>query len=117
MNFDQEILRILTLAGDNGLKTEKIARHVFNSCNSMFTPLNYKDVHSYVSQFLIKNAKDPSSIIEKGSGHGVYKLNFKDQLVEQLVLKFSPQKEQTDFDESTKANNSSDSQLSLTLFD
>ena len=102
MNFDQEILRILTLAGDNGLKTEKIARHVFNS---------------YVSQFLIKNAKAPSSIIEKGSGHGVYKLNFKDELAEQLVLKFSPQKEQTDFDESTKANNSSDSQLSLTLFD
>lgn len=115
MNFDQEILRILTLAGDNGLKTEKIARHVFNSCNSMFTPLNYKDVHSYVSQFLIKNAKKPSSIIEKGSGHGVYKLNFKDKLAEQLILKFSPQKEQTDFDEST--NNSSDSQLSLTLFD
>ena len=111
MNFDQEILRILTLAGDNGLKTEKIARHVFNSCNSMFTPLNYKDVHSYVSQFLIKNAKNPSSIIEKGSGHGVYKLNFKDKLAEQLILKFSPHKEQTDF------NNSSDSQLSLTLFD
>lgn len=57
MNFDQEILRILTLAGDGGLKTEKIARHVFNSCNSMFTPLNYKDVHSYVSQFLIKMRK------------------------------------------------------------
>lgn len=38
-------------------------------------------------------------------------------LAEQLILKFSPQKEQTDFDESTKANNSSDSQLSLTLFD
>ena len=82
-----------------------------------FAPILFMDVHSYVSQFLIKNAKNPSSIIEKGSGHGVYKLNFKDKLAEQLILKFSPQKEQTDFDETTKANNSSDSQLSLTLFD
>ena len=117
MNFDQEILRILTLAGDNGLKTEKIARHVFNSCNSMFTPLNYKDVHSYVSQFLIKNAKDPSSIIEKGSGHGVYKLNFKAQLAKQLVLKFMSYDEPTESEVSDKTSDSSASELSLSLFD
>lgn len=117
MNFDQEILRILTLAGDNGLKTEKIARHVFNSCNSMFTPLNYKDVHSYVSQFLIKNAKNPSSIIEKGRGHGVYKLNFKAQLAKQLVLKFMSYDEPTESEESDKTSDSSASELSLSLFD
>ena len=90
MNFDNEILRVLTLAGSKGLKTEKVARHVFNACNSMFTPLNYKDVHAYISQFLIKCSKDALSVIEKGEGHGIYRINFSNQKAQQLLLKFSP---------------------------
>lgn len=89
MNFDNEILMTLTQAGDKGLKTEKIARHVYNSCNSMFMPLNYKEVHAYVTQYLIKNAKLPHSVIEKGNGHGVYRLNYDNQMAQQLLLKFS----------------------------
>ena len=96
MNFDNEILRVLTLAGSKGLKTEKVARHVFNACNSMFTPLNYKDVHAYVSQFLIKCSKDALSVIEKGEGHGIYRLNFSNQKAQQLLLKFSPHDEGSD---------------------
>ena len=90
MNFDQEILKVLTLRGERGLKTEKIARHVYNACNSMFTPLDYKDVHTYVSQFLIKSSKDALSLIEKGSGHGIYRINFKAQGAQQLLLRFAP---------------------------
>ena len=88
MNFDQEILRVLTMAGSDGLKSEKVARHVFNACNSMFSPLSYKDVRAYVSQFLIRCAKDPASVIEKGEGHGVYRLNFGARETQQLVLRF-----------------------------
>lgn len=90
MNFDNEILRVLTLAGTKGLKTEKVARHVFNACNSMFCPLDYKEVHAYVSQFLIKCAKGSLSVIQKGEGHGIYRINFKDQVAQQLLLKFAP---------------------------
>ncbi len=93
MNYDQEILRFLTLAGDRGLKTEKIARHVFNACNSMFNPLDYKEVRVYVSQFLIRYAKDSTSIIEKGEGHGVYRLNQKSNKAQQLMLKFGAHEE------------------------
>ena len=88
MNLDTEILRILTLAGDKGLKTEKVARHVFNACNSMFAPLEYREVHAYVTQYLIKKAKDPRSIIERSDKHGVYRLNFNSNEVRQLMFKF-----------------------------
>ena len=76
---------MLMAAGSNGLKLEKIARHVYNSCNSIFTPLNYKDVHAYVTRC----AKDPGSLIEKGKGYGVYHINFKSVQVQQLMLDFS----------------------------
>lgn len=111
MNYDQEILRTLTLAGNDGLKAEKIARHVFNACNSMFNPLNYKEVHAYVSQFLIKYAKDPLSIIEKGEGHGVYRLNFSTNRAQQLMLKFGAHEEEKVKEE--KEGTEEDQSLSL----
>lgn len=122
MNFDDEILKVLTLAGDDGLKTEKIARHVFNACNSMFNPLNFKDVHGYVAQYLIKNAKDPLSIIEKGGGHGVYRLNFRAKLAQQLVLKFGRHDDESSAGDSEGASgktSASDEQgeLSFSFFD
>ena len=89
MKLDQEIFNVLLAAGAKGLKVEKIARHVYNSCNSIFTTLNYKDVHSYVTQYLIRCAKDPQSLIEKGKGYGVYHVNFDSKAVQQLMLNFS----------------------------
>ena len=115
MNFEQEILRVLTLAGDNGLKVEKIARHVFNACNSMFNPLDYKSVHAFVSQYLIKCSKDPSSVVCKAERHGVYRINFKAQMAQQLLLKFSPHPDEQSDSNPTQNSNSSD--LSLSLFD
>ncbi len=89
VNFDLEIFNVLLAAGAKGLKMEKIARHVFNSCNSLFTPLNYKEVHAYVTQYLTKCAKNPQSAIEKGKGYGVYRLKYGSSEVSQLMLKFS----------------------------
>jgi len=89
MNLDQEILNVLIEAGAKGLKIEKIARHVYNSCNSIFTPLSYENVHAYVAQYLLKSARNPKSIIEKGKGVGVYHVNYKSEAVMQLMLKFS----------------------------
>ena len=62
MNYDQEIFKVLTEAGENGLKAEKVARHVFNACNSLFCPASYDDVHRYVAQFLQRSARNPDSI-------------------------------------------------------
>ena len=73
MNYDREILAVLTQAGEKGLKLEHIVRHVYNACNSMFTPLNYKDVYAYVSQYLVKSSKLQGSCVQK-AGYGVYRL-------------------------------------------
>lgn len=89
MNLDQEILNVLIEAGTKGLKMEKIARHVYNSCNSIFNPLSYENVHAYVAQYLIKCSRNPKSIIERGKGVGVYHVNYKSEAVMQLMLNFS----------------------------
>lgn len=88
-SLDQEILNVLVIAGNKGLKVEKIARHVYNACNSIFTPLEFKEVHAYVTQYLSKNSKNPTSIIEKGKGYGVYHINYQNSAVQQLMFKFA----------------------------
>ena len=75
MDYDYEIIRVLTEAGDKGLKVDKISRHVFNACNSMFAPADYERVHQYVGQYLYRNAflvKHP--FIQK-IGWGKYRLD------------------------------------------
>jgi hypothetical protein len=87
MNYDREILAVLTQAGEQGLKLEHIVRHVYNACNSMFTPLNYKDVYTYVSQYLVKSSKLQGSCVQK-AGYGVYRLNLATTEAQQLMLQF-----------------------------
>lgn len=89
MNFEQEILKVLTLAGPKGLKAEKIARHVYNACNSIFSPLDYKEVHSYVLLYLGKNSRLASSVVRKVQGHGVYALDFSAPRAKQMLLNFA----------------------------
>ncbi len=90
MNLDQEIFKVLVEAGCQGLKIEKVARHVFNTCNTMFHPLQYEDVHAYVTQYLTKCAKNPKSVIEKCKRVGVYRINYQSDAMQQLMLNFSP---------------------------
>ncbi len=114
MNYDQEILRILAQAGSNGLKLENIARHVFNSCNSMFNPLNYKDVYNYVRQYLKKYSKDSQSLVEKSDKHGIYHLNLKSKLAQQYALQFTMKTDEAEAQQD--ASKASDDELSLSLF-
>ena len=111
MKLDQEIFNVLLAAGAKGLKVEKIARHVYNSCNSIFTPLNYKDVHSYVTQYLTRCAKDPQSLIEKGKGYGVYHLNFDSKAVQQLMFNFSSSVLEKSNEEENRAGDSTPQSL------
>ena len=89
MNYDKEIISVLTEAGSEGLSIGKIARHVFNACNSMFDVLSFKDVHAYVAQYLQRNSKNCNSVIARTEKRGVYRLNYDSQEVRQLMLQFS----------------------------
>ena len=43
-------------------------------------------VYNFVSQYLMKNSKDPRSLIEKGKEYGVYCINYHSSAVRQLML-------------------------------
>lgn len=88
MSFDKEILRVLAEVGTGGLSVQKVSIHVHNACNTFFNVVTYEDVHSYVSQFLIRNSKNPNSVIEKTEYRGVYRLNTNSSVTRQLMLQF-----------------------------
>ncbi len=74
MNYEREIIRVLTEAGDKGLKVHLISRHVFNACNSMFAPVSYEEVHTFVGQYLHRNASRKSCPFIERTGWGIYRL-------------------------------------------
>ena len=87
MQYDKEILRVLAEAGSEGLSVQKVSRHVFNACNSLFNPLFQKDVHKYVQSFLLKNSKSVKPLVIKNR-KGVYRLNERNKLWKQLLIQF-----------------------------
>ena len=88
MNYDKEIWRVLTEAGMNGLSVQKISRHVFNASNNFFETVTFEEVHTYVQQYLLKNSKNPDSIIESTGVRGIYRMNPASQESQQLMLLF-----------------------------
>ncbi len=91
IKYEQEIFRVLSEAGRSGLSVQKIALHVYNACNSLFNPVSYDDVYSFVSRFLIAKSRKQHSLIKRTSQRGVYHLNFDLKETQQLVLQFKPQ--------------------------
>lgn len=95
IKYEQEVFRVLTEAGEEGLAVQKIALHVYNACNSLFNPVSYEEVYAFVSRFLITKSRMPHSLIERTAYRGVYHLNFNLKETQQLVLQF---KQETDAD-------------------
>lgn len=94
MNYDRDILDILKEAGSEGLGVQKIARHVFNAHNTFFGTLSFEDVYGCVRQFLYRNSRSRSSLIEKMEVRGLYRLNMSSSEAQQLMLSFEDDKEE-----------------------
>ena len=112
MSYDQQILKILTEAGERGISVQNISRHVYNLNCTFFHQPDYEEVRSYVQQYLLKNSKSQQSLIESTGQRGCYRLNTagsKD--AQQLMLQFR--------DEAVANEEASVSQedLSLDLFE
>lgn len=88
MDYDRNILKFLTEAGEQGLSVQKLTRHVFNACNTFFEPISFEDVHRYVQSFLLRNSKNPGSLIENTGTRGYYRLTPDNQESRQLMLLF-----------------------------
>ena len=112
MSYDQQILKILTEAGERGISVQNISRHVYNLNTTFFHQPDYEEVRSYVQQYLLKNSKSQQSLIESTGQRGYYRLNTtgsKD--AQQLMLLFRDDIVTDDVQPSVQQD------LSLDLFD
>lgn len=72
MDYEKEVLRVLASAGKAGLKMSKITRHVLNSGNSLFEPLDYDEVYSCVRSALRRLSKGKGSPVKCMKRRGYY---------------------------------------------
>ena len=85
MTYDQQILHILTEAGERGISVQTIARHVFNMNVSLFVSPDFEEIRTYVQQYLLRNSRSSLSLIERTERRGYYRLNRECRLILSVV--------------------------------
>ena len=111
LTYDQQILHILTAAGERGISVQAIAKHVYNMNRTFFVQPDLEEIHNYVQQYLLKNSKSSQSLIESTGHRGYYRLNTigsADAL--QMMLQFREEQQ-------GKEEEKPQQDLSLNLFD
>lgn len=89
MTYDQQILNILTEAGESGVSVQTIAKHVYNMNCTFFSQPDYEEIRSYVQQYLLRNSKSSQSLIESTGRRGYYRLNTEGSAdARQMMLQF-----------------------------
>ena len=89
MTYDKQILQILTSVGERGISVQSLAKHLFNENVSFFSSPDYEEIRSYVQQYLLKNSKSPSSLVESMGRRGYYRLNTQNNAdARQLMIEF-----------------------------
>lgn len=113
MTYDRQILKILTDVGDRGISVQLLAKHVYNQNSTLFFTPDLSEIHSYVQQYLLKNSKSSSSLIESMEQRGYYRLNTRNNAdAQQLMLAFREHpSDEEEKDEKPQQD------LSLDLFD
>jgi hypothetical protein len=97
VTYDQQILKILTEAGERGISVQALSKHVYNMNCTFFHQPDYDAIRSYVQQYLLKNSKSPQSLVENTGQRGRYRLNTTgSQDAQQLMLAFREEHEHCD---------------------
>ncbi|MBQ6379532.1 MAG: hypothetical protein IJJ56_12170 [Prevotella sp.] len=111
MTYDRQILRILTDVGDRGISVQLLAKHVYNQNSTLFFSPDLAEIRTYVQQYLLKNSKSSSSLIESMERRGFYRLNTQNNAdAQQLMLEFKNQSPDEEKEERPQKD------LSLDLF-
>lgn len=111
MTYDQQILQVLTEAGEGGVSVQTIAKHVYNMNCTFFTQPDYEDIRGYVQQFLLRNSKSSQSLIESTGRRGYYRLNTEGSAdARQMMLQFRDEQVEEKEEEKPRQD------LSLDLF-
>ncbi len=112
MTYDQQILQVLTEAGECGVSVQAIAKHVYNMNCTFFVQPDFEEIRTYVQQYLLRNSKSQQSLIESTGRRGYYRLNTEGSAdARQLLLQFRDEKEEDTEEEKPQQD------LSLDLFD
>ena len=112
MTYDQQILQVLTEAGECGVSVQAIATHVYNMNCTFFVQTDFEEIRTYVQQYLLRNSKSQQSLIESTGRRGYYRLNTEGSAdARQLLLQFRDEKEEEREEEKPQQD------LSLDLFD
>ena len=111
MTYDQQILQVLTEAGECGVSVQAIAKHVYNMNRTFFVQPDFEEIRTYVQQYLLRNSKSQQSLIESTGRRGYYRLNTEGSAdARQLLLQFRDEKEEEREEEKLQQD------LSLDLF-
>ena len=111
MTYDQQILQVLTEAGECGVSVQAIAKHVYNMNCTFFVQPDFEEIRTYVQQYLLRNSKSLQSLIESTGRRGYYRLNTEGSAdARQLLLQFRDEKEEEREEEKPQQD------LSLDLF-
>ena len=112
MTYEQQILNILTEAGERGISVLSIARHVYNLNSTLFFVPDFEEIHTFVQQYLLKNSKSSQSLIEQTGRRGYYRLNTAGSAdARQLLLDFREEQKETEDSEEKPPQD-----MSLSLF-
>ena len=112
MTYDQQILKVLTEAGEGGVSVQAIAKHVYNMNFTFFFQPDYEEIRTYVQQYLLRNSKSAQSIIESTGRRGYYRLNTEGSAdARQMMLQFRDERVEEKEEEKPQQD------LSLSLFD
>lgn len=111
MTYDQQILQVLTEAGECGVSVQAIAKHVYNMNCTFFVQPDFEEIRTYVQQYLLRNSKSQQSLIESTGRRGYYRLNTEGSAdARQLLFQFRDEKEEEREEEKPQQD------LSLDLF-
>ncbi len=112
LSYEQQILQVLSEAGERGVSVQAVSKHVYNMNCTFFMKPDYDEIRNYVQQYLLRNSKSVQSLIERTGRRGYYRLNTTGSSdARQLLLKFRENHAVTE-DEKPQQQD-----LSLNLFD
>jgi len=113
MNYERQILQILTGVGERGITALLLAKHVYNLNTSLFSQPDFQEIYRYVQQYLRRNSKCAQPLVVSTVRRGYYRLNTRNKAVRQLMLDFRNQESGTKEEEAESPS----PDLSLSLFD
>ena len=114
MNYEQQILHILSEVGERGISVSALSKHLYNLNCTLFSQPDLQEVKQLVQQYLLKNSKSPQSIIESTGRRGYYRLNTGNNAdARQLMLEFREEEIKQEEVEEEKPQQD----FSLNLFD